>query len=552
MRAFLMTTAMVMLAQAAMAETFTLSSEVDRVTAYPQGAKVTRSVGFDVPAGQHRILIGDIPSGFNAETLQVYGGDGLVVGAVSFRDDRLPPDDREVAAREAVQGEIDALRDKIRGRVNDKAAQELVIDAAKARIEFLETLGGQQAKDVALGAEAPSVETLLQMVELVGAQTLLAMQDAQAAREVIYGIDRDIDDMQDDLVKLRQKLEAVALPLADRVIVSLDISAESAAAGDLQISYVTFGAGWSPVYDVRLDQVAEEVTIERQVALFQQTGETWENVQMTVSTARPNLRLNPGELRPQLAYLFDPQIVTRDREVGSLAMAAPVVMEMVAEDSFASRKTAAVDFQGLTAIYHLPDAIRLDGDGATVLFALDETSFDVEVTARATPFLDSNAYLYAEFKNDSAAPFLPGDARLYRDGAFIGQTGQFPMIAAGQSVDLAFGAIDGITTERVTLSRETGDSGVFTSSNDKDERYELKVENLTGAAWDVVLYDRMPYSEQEDLEIELDARPAPTDVNVDGKRGVLGWTFNLPAGDEKSVSFSYALGWPKGQELGYR
>ena len=552
MRALLMTTAIVMLAQAAAAETFTLSSEVDRVTAYPDGAKVTRAVDFDVPAGQHRLLIGDVPAGFNAESLRISGGNGLVVGAISMRDDRLPPDEREVVEREAIQDDIDALRDRIRGRINDKAAQELVIDAAKARIEFLETLGGQQAKDVALGGDAPTVDTLLKMVELVGAETLRAMQDAQAAREVIFGIDRDVDDMQEDLAELRQKLEAVALPLADRVIVSLDVSAEDAALGSLQVSYTTWEAGWMPVYDLRLDQVAGNVTIDRQVSLFQDTGESWQDVAMTVSTARPNLQLDPGELYSRLAYLYDPIIDARERTVGTLSMAAPVMMEMVAEESQADRLTASLDFQGLTAIYHLPDTIRLDGDGAEVLFAIDETTFDVDLTARATPLLDSNAYLYADLKNDSSAPYLPGFARLYRDGAFIGQTDDFPMIAAGQSIDLAFGEIDGITTERVTLFRESGESGVFTSSNDKVEEYSLKVENLTGTAWDVVLYDRVPYSEQEDLEIKIDARPTPTQTDVDGKRGVLSWAFNLPTGGEKTVSFVYSFDWPKGKELGFR
>ena len=550
MRALLMTTALMVLAQAANAGTFTLSSEVDRVTAYPDGAKVTREVSLDLPAGQHRLLIGDVPAGFAVDSLRVSGGQGLVIGALGLREDRLPPDEREVAERAAIEVEIDAMRDKIRARVNDKAAEELVIDAAKARIAFLESLAGKQASGAATDNIAPSVETLLQMVELVGLQTLQALQDSHAAEMRIDLIERDIDEMQEDLVKLQQKRDAVALPLADRVIVSLEVTTEAAVSGSLQISYTTWEAGWQPVYDLRLDQTDETVTVERQVLLYQETGESWQGVDMTVSTARPNLRLDPGELYPQLAYIYDPMIVTRERSEGLVMMAAPMMEVDFAEEK-AVRPSVTPDFQGLTAVYHLPDAIYLDGDGADVLFAIDTAEFVAETSARATPLLDSTAYLYASLKNDSAAPYLPGAANFYRDGAYIGKTDSFPMIAAGQSIDLAFGAIDGITTERVTLFRESGESGVFTSSNDKVEEYALKVENLTGTAWDVILYDRVPFSEQEDLEIKINARPMPSEMDVDGKRGVLSWVFNLPAGGEKTVSFSYSFDWPKGKELGF-
>ncbi len=223
-------------------------------------------------------------------------------------------------------------------------------------------------------------------------------------------------------------------------------------------------------------------------------------------------------------------------------------MMMVEEAEF---RPVTLDFQGLTAVYHLPDPVRLDGDGAEALFNIDSTDFDVEMTARAVPLLDSNAYLYASVTNDSPAPYLPGRASFYRDGAFIGTT-SFEMLASGTSADLAFGAIDGITTERVVLFRETGEAGILTTSNDMREEYELKVENLSGHDWDVILYDRAPYSEQEDLEISVTSRPQPTIRDVDGRRGVYGWEFAMEAGAKASVRFEYTLGWPKGMELGLR
>jgi len=56
------------------------------------------------------------------------------------------------------------------------------------------------------------------------------------------------------------------------------------------------------------------------------------------------------------------------------------------------------------------------------------------------------------------------------------------------------------------LRREDGSSGVLTTSNDRVVEYALTVENVGQRAWDVVIYDRIPVSEQEDLLIDWSAR----------------------------------------------
>lgn len=556
MRNLFLTTALVAFSSAAYAETFTLPSYVTAVTAYPQGATVTRTIMLQhIPEGSHRLLIGDIPKGFAPETLRIKDSGGLVIGAMGFRDDRLPPDVREVVEREDIEEEIDLLRDELRVKFDAKAGIKLRVDAANARITFLETMGNRQAKGAGAGLEGGnlSVETLQQMVALVGDETLKALQDAHSARVEMAAIERDIDDMQEDLKVLQQKHDAIALPPADRVIVSLDVTAKDAVEGFVTLTYVINNAGWSPVYDVKLDQGAKEITVDRQAMLYQYTGEAWDDVAVTVSTARPNYQLAAGELWAQRAYLYDQMLADGGIALrSSLAPAAPVMLEEAAYDKEENRVTfdaPTLDFQGLTAVYHLANPVHLDGDGAESLFNIDTASFDVTLNAHATPLLDESVYLYASLTNDSPVPYLPGNASFYRDGAFIGSA-SLPIVTTGETVDLAFGAIDGLTATRTTLFRETGESGIITTSNDREERYELTVENVTNQTWDITLYDRAPYSEEEDLEIDVTARPAPTTTDTDGKRGVYSWAFPLAAGGEHSIKFSYTIGWPEDKQLG--
>ncbi len=550
MRGLLLSTSILALASTAHAETFQLSSNVDAATVYPSGATITRSVTLDLPAGSHRLLIGDVPQDFDPSSLRIKGGEGLIIGATAIRTDRLPPDDRTIAARQEIEDKIDELRDLINRRIDYRTAIGLEVEAAEAQITYLESLAEGQEN----GGDTPPASVLAEWVGVIGAQTLSALQDAHDAKLRMAAVDEDITDLKEEMARLQQELEAVALPLTDRVIVSLDVSAEAAVTGSLQIEYVTNSAGWLPVYDVRLATTDEALTITRQAMLTQYTGESWDAVTVQLSTARPNLRLSPGEINAQLAYLYDPfrpgrDVMTSGAVAMDLAMEAPA--EPVMEESRAEFAAVQLDFQGLTAVYSLPGGVTLDGDGTESLFTINSTDMEAELVAQATPLLDSSVYLMADFTNDSAAPFLPGQASFYRDGAFVGRLG-FPMIAAGEDATLPFGAIDGLSTARLSAFRQTGESGVITTSNDRQERYLLSVENATSRAWDIRLIDRVPYSEEEDLEIAANSTPTPSETNIDGKRGVHAWDFTLEPGTDREVEVSFEIIWPEDKELGFQ
>ena len=179
---------------------------------------------------------------------------------------------------------------------------------------------------------------------------------------------------------------------------------------------------------------------------------------------------------------------------------------------------------------------------------MGEISTAAETVAQAVPLTDSNAFLMASITNDMGELILPGTAMYYLDGRFIGQQ-HLELIPAGAEADLAFGPIDGLRLTRTILDRNEGDSGIITKSNDLSEAVEIKVENLTGEVWPVRLLDRVPYSEQEDLEITWSARPKPAEQNIDGKRGIMAWEFELGAGDSQMIRLDHQLEWPEGKVL---
>jgi N-terminal domain of unknown function (DUF4140) len=77
-------------AMPAMAADVMTTSKVDHVTVFPQGADVTRVADVTLVAGEHRILIKDLPAGVDPRSIRVKGSDlaGVAISAVDTRSPR--------------------------------------------------------------------------------------------------------------------------------------------------------------------------------------------------------------------------------------------------------------------------------------------------------------------------------------------------------------------------------------------------------------------------------------------------------------------------------
>jgi uncharacterized protein (TIGR02231 family) len=219
---------------------------------------------------------------------------------------------------------------------------------------------------------------------------------------------------------------------------------------------------------------------------------------------------------------------------------------MMVPEVVAASMPASMAYQGDTVVYHYPTPVDLATEVEALRLALDELNFAPKVRAVAVPRHDDTAFVVATLTNDSAEILLPGQAFLYRDGALTGTT-LLDVLAPGDKTDLGFGPIDGIRLTRDMPQRAEGDRGIISTSTQIDEKAVLEVENLTGEAWPVRVLDMVPYSEQEDLEITYTANPAVTEADVDGKRGILAWDFDLAAGETQEIMLDSLISWPEGK-----
>jgi uncharacterized protein (TIGR02231 family) len=518
------------------ADVIALNAPVTAATLYSEGATLIRNTNFTAPAGNHELLITNLPDSVDPTSVRV-ALTGATLGAVSLRNDRTRPvelnDSPELTAAKSAR---DAARDALRAVQDAKEDLLMRADAAKARLAYLGTL-------TAPTDTAASPDTLLATLTLISEQTLATRQEIATIERDARRFEQELTDRQTALENAEQIVASLTPTRSENAMLVVAITAQEATTGTLTLTHLTENAGWEPVYDLHLTTGdTPSVALKRSAYIGQYTGEDWRDVTVTLSTSRPDAQTQPQQLWPNLRRILPKQeqlaYATDSRALKSSAapMAEPIVVEEAAGfDGFGD---------GINATYSYSAPVDLTSDTDALRIALDTLTLTPAIYAHANPLYDETAFLMAEVTNALPEPLLPSaDSNFYLNGTFIG-AGEMPLLVQGDTTEFSFGPINGLRLTETLVARNSGDSGVITTRNDQTEERVFTAENLTDRTWDLRLFGRVPYSEQEDLQITWQATPTPTAEQVEGDRGILSWEHPLAAGDTFTVTLSHKLTWP--------
>lgn len=534
----LMCLSFLLIAPPVWAEDVLARSRVAAVTVYADAAEVVREVTVTLPAGRHSVTITDLPEAAVAEGLRIAAPQGVQLGAFALRAARLVPTEpaltpEQVAAKAALAAARSGLAAAQAG-VDGLLAE---VDAAEAQAAFLGRVTAEAGPDT--GPEA-----LAAIADGIGAGVLAARQVAVAVRARLPEAEAARDEAADAMTQAEAALAALAPEEAavQHLVAALTV----AAAGDvtLRVTHFIDGASWRPVYDIALQRgEVPTLTVQRSALITQYSGEDWRRVDLTLSTAQLNAQTEPGALWPRLRRIGSPE------DMGRVYADAPAPMaEAVMEPEVVGEAVAKAVATEDLVIYQFPEAVDVATGVDDLRLALDRMDFTPEIEARAVPARDVTAFQMARFTNTSDEILLPGSAVLLRDGAVIG-TAELARLAPGKEAELGFGAIEGLRLTAIYPTRAEGEEGFITTSNREEVTTRYRIENLTQKPWTVRMLDAVSFAEQDDLEIEVTADPAPVERDVDDVPGLWAWSLEVGAGQPAEVALREVLTWPEGMIL---
>jgi len=548
---FLLATALSTLpAMAALADDFRADAPVSAVTVYPEGASITRLVSAELPAGSHRLLFPVPPRMAAYGPPQIRTQSGVALGATQLLNGYVTDAETLYSEeQEAAKASVEAAREAVVGKSNEIERAQVALAAADARIAFLASVKG-----VALDAIDP--EALRNAAGMIGSETAAAQLEKRTAMEALRGLSEQLDVLKKALAQSEADLARLIPPQGAIDMLAVSLELDSAQTVSLEVESLSREAAWRADYDLRLTRGDDaSVQIDRKAVIFQYTNELWNEVDLVLSTADPFARIVPSEppvnqasigssLEKRSKVSSAPPLAASQRyaEADSAGMALEEPMVIV----------AGVKVEGISVRYDYPRKVTLsprDRDGLQL--ALDTVTLDAEEEITAVPRFDDTAFLMARMRNTLPEPILPGEASIYRDGVFVGRGG-IDLIPAGAEEVLSFGPLEALRLEWKLLNNDTGDRGIVSRSNTREQAMEFTVENLSAEPVDLTALFALPYSEQEDLELDVEARPRPTREDHEKKRGLGAWDMELAAGQKQVVRIDVTFDWPTGSGLNWQ
>ncbi|HEY2785453.1 MAG TPA: mucoidy inhibitor MuiA family protein [Fimbriiglobus sp.] len=260
-------------------------SRVSAVTVYKTTALVTREVTPPDAIGQTEVIVSPLPTSTMPSSLYAEGADGIRVMSTRFRTRAIAEDTREeVRKLETRTRELNRKLQVLQGEIR---ASEL----NAALLTKLETFTTATLLHLTDGGKLDSDKTI-SLVNFIRENRSKLIADE-------VGTKQQIEDLQTEIAfqqrLLAEKSNGPARTERDAIIV---IDKTKAGPVSLRLNYLVADAAWRPQYKLRAGIKANDpVTVEYLAGVSQKTGEDWNGVSITLSTAQPLLNASPPDLR---------------------------------------------------------------------------------------------------------------------------------------------------------------------------------------------------------------------------------------------------------------
>ncbi|HVS18750.1 MAG TPA: mucoidy inhibitor MuiA family protein [Planctomycetota bacterium] len=534
--------------QAGTADRTLLVTRVEEVTVFP-GQALVRRVG-TAPGGVERLVIEGLPLSIDTSSLRASCTGGEVVALET----------RTRLVREVPEERLRVLRERLKelGRQRESTTDERALaDDVKGHLQrLLQVEEAEHARDL---------ERARMDAELWSANLAYIRERLGEARRTLREIEWRLEDLDGEIDRVRDELErSQGSSGSQRIDVWIDLVARGGAAPEVSLEYLAGGAGWAPLYDLRTAGDARSVELAYRAQVSQRTGEDWNDCEVLLSTARPQLGAQGPEPQPIWLSLYD----TQQGKFGGRGAAARLARELGDDgsDEFflgagesVAPAFATVEAQGLSVRYRLPrrETIQSRVEPTTVL--VGSARLEARPEYHVTPSLDLNVWLRGVATNSSPWTLLPGRASVFFGADYVGAA-QVGLVQPGAELVLHLGADPNLVAERAQTEDMNKGPGLFGSRQTQNETWRVTLENHGAAAAnadgsvEVFVSEALPRSTDERISVEL-AKSSPKPLEGErwkkdfDEKGVHVWRLSAARSGEAVLEYQVKVSYPQGGVL---
>ena len=526
-----------------------VESKITSVTVYSDRAQITRSATTYLTKGEHKILFDELPQSIEQNSIQANGKGNAILRDVTFKTEQFAQITDET--KKALNDELLALQDK-KNSFNDKKTQAQ--DEKRVVKDILTKLTSTTEKTEKVELDP---EKWIKMVEFYRSKQETLDKEIRDTDKLVRDVNANIDRVKREIREMGQQ----AYKYKNMVEVLVDVQKEGNL--KLDLSYIVYGPSWRPVYDLRVDSQEKTMHLTYKSNIFQTTGEDWINVDLKLSTAKPNISAQPPELYPHYISIYLGRPVRMENKKSSAHIrggrsnemaytvdgmsAAGITIEPEAEISYSA---STVESGATSVVFDIDGSNTIKSDNEPHLVTITIQEFAAGFRYSTIPKHSQYAYLKAKVKNDSDYPFLPGDTNVFLDNNFVANS-YLKAVAPTEEFWTFLGVDESIKVEYKFVKKFDETGGIFVEKNKKIFEYLIKITNNKKTQEEIVVWDQLPISQNEKIKVKLiePAYKEDTDILKINEHKYIEWFFESKPGEEILIPFKYSVEYPIGTQI---
>lgn len=518
-----------------------VKSSISDVTVFLSGAQITRHGNTTIPAGVTNLVFNDLPQGIYAESIQVNGKGSFTILSVKHQLNYLK-------SRQKTK-EITMLQDSLE-LLNDLLLYEqsmlAVYAEEKSMIITNKSIGGQDA--------GVSIAALKETSDFFRAK-LTEIGKAQLQ------INKKIEGIREDMSRITAQLSlANVLNNTPTSEVIVSVSAKAQTTADLTLSYLLYNCGWSPSYDVRATDISNPIDVNYKANVYQNTGEDWNKVKLTLSTGNPS----QSGTKPNLTtwYLnfyvannygagrglysggtdYKAKASSKAEEAeGNMAMSLDEVYIEDAEEAWEYTEVS----EGQTNVdYTIDIPYTIPSDNKEYAVDIQKYSLASDYEYYCAPKLDKDAFLLAKVSGWEQYNLLSGNMNIFFEGTYVGKS-YLNAASTNDTLDISLGRDKNIVIDRVKLNNFSSKKTIGVNKKETIA-WEINVKNKKKQDIKILIEDQFPVSSNKEIVVES---IETADAKYNQVTGKLSWLLDLKPAESKKMKLVYSVKYPKDQTV---
>ena len=506
------------------------NTEVKEVKVFQNGAQINRTLKSQVDAGMTQLNIEGLSANIDKNSISVAGTGEVVLLSVTHQLNYL---NSEKKTSEQVR-----LEDSLE-----------FVQADQEKLNNLESVYNEE-------------QSLLQANKSVGgANTGLTMENLQKVadffRSRMLELKTKATDLHKDQKRLGEKMARIQRQLAElnakrnqpTSTVTITVSAKDRSSVSLDLTYYVTGAGWTPQYDIRAKDINSPVQLAYKANVFQQTGESWDNVKLKLSTGNPSQGGAKPYLNPWYLDFYYPVTKRQYENIRGSRMDAesPAALQEVVIIEGKKAKTISnagdyvtVNENQLSTDFDIPIRYSILPDGKMNTVDIQSHSMPAVYSYFAVPKLDKTAFLVARITGWAELNLLAGKANVYFEGTYVGESVIDPR-STNDTLDLSLGRDQKIIIIR-EKKKDLSSTKFIGSGIEKELTYLITVRNTKKDKISITLEDQLPLTKNNDINVKAGDISGGS---LNAETGKITWNLEVAPSSSLEKRLNFSVRYPK-------